>query len=231
MGRVTDDQHGPVHLPAWRRPTRGEARWPVALAILIAAGLQVITPPSLAFHPRWVLPAVELGLLAAMVIANPFRISRESSFLRMLSLGLVAVATLATFWSAGRLVLLVVEGGGSQEPAQVLLSGAVIWLTNVFVFALWYWELDSGGPAARANARQMHPDFLFAQMTIPELAPKDWEPTFVDYLYLAFTNAAAFSPTDTLPLSRWAKLAMMCQAGVSITVVALVIARAVNILS
>jgi hypothetical protein len=227
MGSVTDDQHR----PAWKRPTRGEARWPVVLAILVAAGLQLVTPSNLAFEPRWLLPLVELGLLAATVIANPFRISRESSALRILSLGLVAAATLATFWSAGRLVVEVVRGGGHPQPSSILLSGAVIWLTNVFVFALWYWELDRGGPAARANARKIHPDFLFAQMTLPELTPTEWEPTFVDYLYLSFTNAAAFSPTDTLPLRRWAKLAMMAQAGVSITVVALVIARAVNILA
>jgi hypothetical protein len=222
---------GEEHLPAWRRRTRGEARWPVALAILVAAALQWVTPSDLAFAPHWLLPLVELAFLAALVVANPFRLDRESAVLRMLSLGLVAVATLATFWSAGRLVLLVVHGGGHQDPGEVLLSGAVIWFTNVFVFALWYWELDRGGPAARANARQVHPDFLFAQMSMPQLTPKEWEPTFVDYLYLAFTNAAAFSPTDTLPLSRWAKLAMMAQAAVSITVVALVIARAVNILA
>jgi hypothetical protein len=126
---------------------------------------------------------------------------------------------------------MVVRGGGHQEPADVLFAGAVIWLTNVFVFALWFWELDRGGPATRANARQIHPDFLFAQMTVPDLVAEDWEPTFVDYLYLAFTNATAFSPTDTMPLTRGAKLAMMAQAAVSITVVALVIARAVNILS
>lgn len=220
-----------MHLPAWQRPTRGEARWPVALAILITIGLQVLTPPDLAFEPNWLLPAAELLLLAALVVTNPFRLDRESSVLRLLSLGLVAVATLATVWSAGRLVvLLVIHAGDQQRPAQVLLSGAAIWCTNVLVFALWYWELDRGGPAARANARHLHPDFLFAAMTVPELTPKDWEPEFVDYLYLSFTNAAAFSPTDTLPLSRWAKLAMMVQAAISITVLALVIARAVNIL-
>jgi uncharacterized membrane protein len=222
---------GEQHLPAWRRRTRGETRWPVTAAILIVATLQWITPPDLAFDPRWLLPSVEVAFLVALLVANPFRMDRESSVLRLLSLGLVAVATLATFWSAGRLVLLVIRGGGHQEPSEVLLSGAVIWLTNVFVFAVWYWELDRGGPAARATARKIHPDFLFAQMSVPELTPKDWEPKFVDYLYLAFTNAAAFSPTDTLPLSRWAKLAMMAQAAVSITVVALVIARAVNILA
>ncbi len=219
------------HLPAWRRPTPGESRWPVALAIVIAAFLQVVTPPDLAFSPRWLLPLVELLLLTALVVTNPFRLNRESAVLRSLSLVLVAVATLATVWSAGRLVMLVVRGGLHQTPAQVLLSGAAIWLTNVFVFALWYWELDRGGPAARANARHIHPDFLFPQMATPELTPSDWEPEFVDYLYLSFTNATAFSPTDTMPLSRWAKLAMMVQAGIAITVVALVIARAVNIIT
>lgn len=217
--------------PAWKRQTRGEARWPVALAILIAVALQWITPPDLAFEPRWLLPAVELALLAAQVVANPFRLDRESAILRLLSLILVAVATLAIVWSTGRLVVLLARGGGHEEPIQVLFSGAVIWLTNVFVFALWYWELDRGGPAARANARQVHPDFLFPQMTAPELSQKDWEPRFVDYLYVAFTNGTAFSPTDTMPLSRAAKLTMMAQAAVSITVVVLVIARAVNILS
>jgi hypothetical protein len=103
-------------------------------------------------------------------------------------------------------------------------------LTNVIVFALWYWELDRGGPASRAAARRIHPDFLFPQMSVPDLVHPDWEPAFVDYLFLAFTNATAFSPTDTMPLSRWAKMAMMVQASISVVVVALVIARAVNIL-
>lgn len=218
-------------LPAWKRPTEGESRWPVAVAIVVAAGLQLATPAELAFDPRWLLPAVELGLLAALVAANPYRVNRESSVLRGLSLVLVAIATLAVMWSAGRLVLVLVRGGGARDPEDILLSGAVIWLTNVIVFALWFWELDRGGPAARANARRIRPDFLFAPMTTPELVHPDWEPEFVDYLYLAFTNAAAFSPTDTLPLSRWAKLAMMLQATISVTIVALVIARAVNILS
>ena len=111
-----------------------------------------------------------------------------------------------------------------------MITGGAIWLTNVIVFALWYWEVDRGGPAARANARKTHPDFLFAQMSSPELVDKDWEPTFVDYLFLSFTNATAFSPTDVLPLTRWAKLTMMLQSAVSLSTVALVIARAVNIL-
>ena len=96
---------------------------------------------------------------------------------------------------------------------------------------MWYWNLDRGGPAARAEASNRHPDLLFPQMTAPELSPPDWQPEFFDYLYLSFTNAAAFSPTDTMPLARWAKLAMMLQAMVSLGTVVLVIARAVNILN
>jgi len=113
----------------------------------------------------------------------------------------------------------------------LLLTGGAIWLTNVIAFGVWYWELDRGGPAARAHATRQHPDFLFAQMQTPELAPDDWEPAFVDYLYVSFTNAAAFSPTDVLPLSRWAKLTMLVQSAVSLSTVALVVARAVNTLA
>ena len=123
-----------------------------------------------------------------------------------------------------------VQGTEGGTPAPLLVSGGTIWLTNVIVFGLWYWEFDRGGPVARAHATKHYPDFLFAQMTSPDLASPDWEPQFGDYLYLSFTNATAFSPTDVLPLSRWAKGAMALQAGVSIVTVALVIARAVNIL-
>ena len=112
----------------------------------------------------------------------------------------------------------------------MLRNGGAIWLTNVIVFALWYWEMDRGGPAARACGTHEYPDFLFTQMTAPELVAKDWEPAFLDYLYLSFTNATAFSPTDTLPLSRWAKMTMMFQSAVSLVTVALVVARAVNVL-
>ena len=117
-----------------------------------------------------------------------------------------------------------------QNAASLLATGAAIWFTNVIAFGLWYWEFDRGGPVARAYARQILPDFLFVQMQNPELAPVEWEPGFLDYFYLSFTNATAFSPTDVMPLSRWAKLTMMTQALVSLVTLALVIARAVNIL-
>ncbi|WP_020576507.1 DUF1345 domain-containing protein [Actinopolymorpha alba] len=217
-------------LPAWRRPTGGEHRYPAAFAVLVAVALQLSVPAHLALHPRWVLPAVELALVGVLAIANPGRINRESSRLRALGLALVAAASLATAWSAGLLAWSIVTGHGAPSAVGLIINGGAIWLTNVIVFALWYWELDSGGPAARANARRAHPDFLFPQMGMPHLTHHDWEPRFIDYLYLAFTNSTAFSPTDVMPLSRWAKLTMMSQAAVSFLVVLLVIARAVNAL-
>jgi uncharacterized membrane protein len=219
----------PAHLPAWLRPTGGEKRWPAAAAILIAIVLQILLPQDLAFAPNWLLPLIELLLLGLLILVDPVRINRESAMLRTVGIILVVVASLATAWSAARLVYHLVYGGFS-DAAPLLLNGGAIWLTNVIVFALWYWEADRGGPASRANARHDYPDFLFPQMTTPEMGQRDWEPHFVDYLYLSFTNATAFSPTDTMPLSRWAKLTMMAQAAVSLLTVALVVARAVNML-
>ena len=106
-----------------------------------------------------------------------------------------------------------------------------IWITNVLVFGLWYWELDRGGPVARLEAHRRQPDFLFPQMTAPDATTPDWTPTFLDYLYTSFTNATAFSPTDTMPLTAWAKLLMMVQSLASLLTVSLVISRAVNILN
>ncbi|MFN2569748.1 MAG: hypothetical protein ABR564_09145 [Candidatus Dormibacteria bacterium] len=219
-----------VLVPAWRRVTQGEPRWPVSLAVLGAIGMQVALPERLAFRPRWLLPLLESLLLIGLVAANPRRIERQSTALRGASIVLIAVISVANAWSAGRLVLGLTRGTEGQEAGPLLLTGAAIWLTNVIVFCLWYWELDRGGPAARATAPAPYPDFLFPQMQAPELAPPHWEAAFADYLYLSFTNATAFSPTDVLPLSRWAKLTMMLQSAVSLVTVALVIARAVNIL-
>ena len=218
-------------LPAWRRATQGEPRWQVSVAVLAAIAMQVTLPERVALGPRWLLPSVAGLLLAALIAANPRRINRPSRGLRAGSLVLIAVVTAANAGSAGRLVLDLLRGNElATNASRLLVTGGAIWLTNVIAFSLWYWEFDRGGPVARAHATRPHPDFLFAQMQNPELAPEDWEPRFVDYLYLSFTNAAAFSPTDVLPLSAWAKLTMMGQSAVSLMTVALVIARAVNIL-
>ena len=221
----------PLFTPAWKRPTKGEARWQVAVAVAVAIALQFPLPGRLVLlHPAWLLPAVEGMLLLALVVVNPHRIDRESRAIRLAGLTLAAVISLANAWSVARLVIGLVNGTERGNAGPLLVTGGAIWLTNVIVFGLWYWEFDRGGPVARANATRMYPDFLFVQMTSPHLAPPDWEPAFSDYLYLSFTNAAAFSPTDVMPLSRWAKMAMTMQAAISIVTVALVVARAVNIL-
>ncbi len=225
-----DGKHGVI--PAWRRPTQGEARWQVTIAVAVAVALQFPLPDRLVLlPPAWLLPALEGLLLLVLVMANPRRINRESRAIRLASLILAALLSLANAWSVARLVTGLVHGGTVGNAAgPLLVTGGGIWLTNVIVFALWYWEFDRGGPVARANATRMYPDFQFVQMASPQLAPPGWEPAFGDYLYLSFTNAAAFSPTDVMPLSRWAKMAMTAQAAISIVTVALVVARAVNIL-
>ncbi|HZQ58264.1 MAG TPA: hypothetical protein VFA84_09520 [Acidimicrobiales bacterium] len=219
-----------IVVPAWRRVTEGEPRWPASIAIAVAIGLQTALPNHLALAPRWLLPSVEALILVSLLSANPKRINRTSPAIRGAAIVLIVVASLANAWSAGSLVTGIVNGTEGRDPTTLLLTGAAIWVTNVIVFALWYWELDRSGPAARAHAMVVNPDFLFPQMTTPDLTPPEWEPEFVDYLYLSFTNATAFSPTDVLPMSRWSKLTMMLQSCVSLATVALVVARAVNIL-
>jgi hypothetical protein len=226
---AAESAHLATLVPAWARPTPGEARGPVVTAVLAVITLQMLLPQRLAFPPHWLLPAAQVVLLAAITAVNPGRIS-HSRPLRTASLTLIGMLSLANAWSAALLVSALVHGGYRTDAGPLLSTGAAIWATNVVVFALWYWELDAGGPACRAAAHRTHPDFLFTQMQAPTLTDPNWEPRFVDYLYLSFTTATAFSPTDTLPLTRWAKLLMMLQSAVSLSTLALVVARAVNIL-
>jgi uncharacterized membrane protein len=218
-------------LPAWRRKTKGETRWTVAAVTAIGIALQIMVPGRLVLvRPVWVLPALQGALLIVLVVANPHRIERQSRALRMLSLLLAALLSLANGYSVALLVVNIVHGKEGNSAGPLLVTGAAIWLTNIVAFALWYWEFDRGGPVARALGTKQYPDFQYPQMVTPQMAPPDWEPAFADYLYLAFTNASAFSPTDVMPLSRWAKMAMTVQSIISIITVALVVARAVNIL-
>jgi uncharacterized membrane protein len=218
-----------VHLPAWLRCTEGEQRLPVALAALAAIALQAVLPSRFALRPHLLLTALEVALLIGLVAANPTRINRESRVLRTTSLSLMAVISLGNAVSAVLLVRSLVNGSAGDSAGTLLATGVAIWGTNVIAFALWYWELDRGGPAARAKGGNPYPDFLFTQMAAPEVSPPNWEPAFLDYLYLSFTNATAFSPTDVMPLSRWAKMMMLVQSAISIVAVALVISRAVNV--
>ena len=207
--------HAARAVPAWQRRTQGELRWPVTVTTAVAVGLQMAVPDRLVLvHPSWVLPATQGVLLVVLVMANPRRIDNESKALRLLALTFAALLSLSNLWSLARLAIGITQGTTGTSPSHLLITGALIWLTNVIVFGLWYWEFDRGGPVARALNVKQYPDFQFVQMVSPpEMVPPDWEPHFVDYLYLAFTNAAAFSPTDVMPLSRWAKIAMTAAVG------------------
>jgi hypothetical protein len=218
-------------LPAWLRRSAGESRLPVIVAIGLVIALQLAVPANFALRPKWVLAAIEGVLLAALIAANPVRLTRDHPALRLGSLGLTAVVTFTNAASAVLLVHnLVYVHGAADNAASLLGGGASIYLTNIIAFGLWYWEFDRGGPIPRAHGKRAHPDFLFPQMASPEIADSEWEPNLVDYLYVSITNATAFSPTDTLPLSRWAKVLMAAQSMVALTTVGLVIARAVNVL-
>jgi hypothetical protein len=220
-----------VHVvrPAWQTVTREESRIASTLAVLVAIFLEATLPPRIANHPRYLIPALALVLLIATVGLAPRRFQR-SRLLRGLMLAVILVMTVGNIASGIRLIVDIVSGSGIRDAGELLWVGASIWITNVIVFALWYWEGDRGGPAARAVGRRKHPDFVFTGMTSPELVHPHWEPTFVDYFFLSFTNATAFSPTDTLPISAWAKLTMTAQSAISLLTAALVVARAVNIL-
>jgi uncharacterized membrane protein len=228
-GRVASANTGRL-VPAWRRVTEGEHRLPVTIAVAGMIALQASVPRHLSLTVWWILPAIEVVILVILVGSNLWRVTHASRELRLLSLLLILVASMANAWSAANLVVGLVNGTEGESAGPLLVTGGNIWLTNIVIFALWYWDLDRGGPGSRARAEKNKPDFLFPEMTAPDLADADWEPHFVDYLYLAFTNATAFSPTDTLPFSRWSKLAMMLQSTISLSTGALVIARAVNIL-
>lgn len=208
----------------------GEARWPMAGVVLAAMVLTYLLPEDLRLAPRWVLPLIEGLLLVAVVVGDPGQITRRSALLRGLSIGLVAVLVFDALLTTGLLIDDLLKGGPETNSASALLSaGAIVLVSNNIAFSLLYWELDSGGAAARAHHLPRHPDLAFPQQLNPDLAPPGWRPRFIDYLYLGFTNALAFSPTDVMPLVPWAKVTMVVQSLISMGILALVVARAVNV--
>lgn len=213
----------------WGERSRREPRWPASIAVAVAIGLQVVLPDRLILGPRWVAPTLEGALGVALLLVSPQRHTRESRIVRGLSIALIAMINAANLVSLGYLVHALV----ATHPVggRTLIYAAVpVWVTNIIVFGLWYWELDRGGPSERVLSAHRAPDFLFPQMTARGSAAKDWSPGFLDYLYTSFTNVTAFSPTDTMPLTPWAKLLMMVQSLASLLTLGLVISRAVNIL-
>jgi hypothetical protein len=204
--------------------------WPAVLAVLAVGGLNLSLPEPLTFGPSWLLLVVVTVLLIPVLVARmrgSFELNQKLGYV------LLWVVTAALVWSVWLLVLSLPRH--TLAPLALLRSAAALWVTNVLVFASWYWRLDAGGPHAR-NLSTCHTngDFLFPQMTLAPgtQTPLDpaWSPGFVDYLFLAFNTSTAFSPTDSPVLSRWAKVAMMVQSSISLVTLALLAARAVNIL-
>jgi uncharacterized membrane protein len=206
-----------------------ERRWPMALAVSSAIVLQVIVPSRGRLTGWWTFVVVEFVMLVILIVTDPGRIDRRNPSLRYLTIALIALMTVANMVAALLLLRDILKAFAFVTATLLLGRGAAIWVTNVIVFSLWYWELDRGGPAERAGGTGIAPSFLFPEETAPE-PPALWIPTFPDYLYLSFTNATAFSPTDTLPIRTWAKMTMMVESVVSLLTGILVIARAVNIL-
>jgi hypothetical protein len=214
---------------------RLEPRWPVALAvsafIVLTVGLRVLVPRRESLGPHWVVPAIEMTLLVVLVAAHPTT-ERERARLRRLSIALTVLLAASALVSTVILIFELVTGSAVTSSADSLLaSGTLVWVGNALVFGLLYWQLDSGGPLARHLAARPYPDFAFSQQLSPELAPPGWRPRYVDYFVLGFCTSTAFSPTDVMPMAGWAKLAMALQSLISLTVIGLVIARAVNVFS
>ena len=209
-----------------------EARWPMAGAVVAAMVLTILLPDDYRLGPEWALPLIEGVLLVALIAGDPGAITRRSRELRVASIVLVSVLVLGALWSTAQLIDDLIHGGAATNSAEDLLeAGSAVWASTIIAFALLYWELDGGGAAARVHQVPLHPDLAFPQLLNPAIGPPGWRPRFVDYLYLSFTNATAFSPTDVMPLVPWAKFAMSVQAVISLAILGLVIARAVNVFS
>jgi uncharacterized membrane protein len=204
--------------------------WEPQLVVACTIALQLSLSESVTIGPNWLFPALEGALLLGLVIASPHPNVRHSPIRRRVAIGMIALVSAANAVSLVRLSHSLLHGG-KENGHQLILSGIVLWCTNVLLFGLWYWEIDRGGPAARAQHERDTPDFLFPQMVTPDFAPRGWMPQLIDYLYVSLTNATAFSPTDTMPLTPTAKWLFSAQSLISLVTIGLVVARAVNILS
>jgi uncharacterized membrane protein len=203
-----------------------EPRWPAFVAMLAAAGVYWALPEPLSVGPGWLLLAVIFMLLIPIVVSYHRGRHDVTRFLTFTANGVITLAMIVS-------LAFLIQGIPlhREPPTAMLRSACALWITNILVFALWYWKLDAGGPLGRDRATgRVKSSFLFPQMLTQEGADPSWTPQFMDYLFLAFNTSTAFSPTDTAVLSRWAKAGMMLQSLISLTIVALLAARAVNIL-
>jgi hypothetical protein len=222
------------------RPREGEHRWPPAVATAVAVGLYAALPNDLLVGPRYVIPALELVILVIVVIENPVRMTRQSKRSRVSAIGLTYLIMATNFISLILLIHQLVSGTGSDRGAELLLAALQVWLTNVIVFALAFWELDRGGPVVRHERDRLAmplADFRFPQDedrdTTPEVARgssvvSNWLPRFIDYAYVSLTNSSAFSPTDTMPLTSRAKVLMGMESAMALITSIVVIAKGVG---
>jgi uncharacterized membrane protein len=206
-----------------------EPFWPAQLTVLAAIAIQLLLPARLTVGPAWLIPGLEGALLIGLVIVTPNQIEDEHPRRRRIALGLTAFVSVANIYSLGALTHYLLHHNVSQGRA-LIGAGVLIWLTNFLIFALWYWEIDRGGPGRRSAGHDDPPDFLFPQMADDRIEPLSWRPKFLDYLYVSLTNAMAFSPTDTMPLTSMAKIVMGIQSLVSLVTIGLIVSRAINIL-
>lgn len=204
----------------------------MAIAVLATGGLRAALPPQLRNgDARWAFVIVIAVLLAVLIIGDPGRIDRDSTWLRVMTGSLIGLISAVNAVAAIRLVAGIINAVKFSNDANVLLaSGGAIWLSNVIAFSLWYWDLDRGGAAARARGSGPHPAFVFPEMDNVQYVGPGWSPKFLDYFHLSFATAMAFSPTDVSAIKPWAKLMMMAEEAISLIVAVLVVARAVNIL-
>jgi uncharacterized membrane protein len=214
----------------WGTAAKTESRIPTTIAVLIAAMVNYFLPGRYIVGPNWLVPAIEIAIIIPLFISAPRRTANETRLQQAMAIAIIAVANLANTASLVLLIHQLIYQSKGIDGTTLLLSAAAIWGTNIIVFGLWYWELDRGGPDDRLRAAHAQPDFLFPQMSTPGCTVEDWSPKFIDYLFVAFTNATAFSPTDTMPLTPWAKVLMMLQALSSLATIVIVAARGINIL-
>jgi hypothetical protein len=203
-----------------------EPRWPAFVAMLAAAGVYLALPEPLSLGPSWLLLVIIVLLLIPILMTDRYGHYKATRILTLTANGIITIAMIAS-------LILLVRGipGHLETPKALLRSASALWIANILVFALWYWKLDAGGPLRRDRTDGLsNSSFLFPQMLSRKEQDSSWKPNFVDYLFLAFNTSTAFSPTDTPVLSRWAKLGMMVQSLISLMIVALLAARAVNIL-
>jgi uncharacterized membrane protein len=214
---------------AYPPPPASEPFWPAQATVLAAIALQLLLPDRLTIGPAWLIPALEGLLLLGLFMATPNQLEHEHPRRRRVAIGLTAFVSAGNVYSLGALTHYLLHHNVSQGN-RLIVAGVLIWLTNFLIFALWYWEFDRGGPGRRAAGHDGAPDFLFPQMSDDRIEPINWRPQFIDYLYVSLTNATAFSPTDTMPLTPTAKTIMGVQSLVSLVTIGLIVSRAVNIL-